>query len=156
MSTIKLTLPESTSVNNGLHVTFKAPCDSTGVTKLNINNTDYQLRNVYGAPISEGANLIFKQGAMVYVIVDADNNIAFLQNVGGIESFNGRTGAIVPQAGDYTAAMVGAAPEVHTHTMKMFGNSADDVLDVEHGGTGVTGFDELVAAISNRIVARFG
>ena len=29
---------------------------------------------------------------------------------GGVESFNGREGAVVPQSGDYTAAMVGAAP----------------------------------------------
>lgn len=29
---------------------------------------------------------------------------------GGVNSFNGRTGAVMPAAGDYTAAMVGAAP----------------------------------------------
>ena len=29
---------------------------------------------------------------------------------GGVTSFNGRSGVVVPQAGDYTAAMVGAAP----------------------------------------------
>lgn len=29
---------------------------------------------------------------------------------GGVESFKGRTGAVVPMAGDYTAAMVGALP----------------------------------------------
>lgn len=29
---------------------------------------------------------------------------------GSVESFNGRTGAVVPASGDYTAAMVGAAP----------------------------------------------
>lgn len=27
---------------------------------------------------------------------------------GGVESFNGRTGAVMPEEGDYTAAMVGA------------------------------------------------
>lgn len=30
---------------------------------------------------------------------------------GGVDTFNGRTGAVMPAAGDYTAAMVGAAPE---------------------------------------------
>lgn len=30
---------------------------------------------------------------------------------GGVNSFNGRTGAVMPASGDYTAAMVGAAPE---------------------------------------------
>ncbi len=29
---------------------------------------------------------------------------------GGVESFNGRTGAVTPQSGDYTAAQVGAVP----------------------------------------------
>lgn len=29
---------------------------------------------------------------------------------GGVTSFNGRSGVVVPQAGDYTAAMVGSAP----------------------------------------------
>lgn len=29
---------------------------------------------------------------------------------GGVDTFNGRTGAVMPAAGDYTAAMVGAAP----------------------------------------------
>lgn len=29
---------------------------------------------------------------------------------GGVSSFNGRTGAVTPQAGDYTAAQVGAVP----------------------------------------------
>lgn len=30
----------------------------------------------------------------------------------GVLSFNGRTGAVVPKSGDYTAADVGAAPEI--------------------------------------------
>lgn len=30
---------------------------------------------------------------------------------GGVVSFNGRTGEVVPQAGDYTAEMVGARPD---------------------------------------------
>lgn len=29
---------------------------------------------------------------------------------GGVTSFNGRDGAVIPQEGDYTAAMVGALP----------------------------------------------
>ena len=34
-------------------------------------------------------------------------------NVGGVQSFNNRTGAISPAAGDYTAAQVGAYPVVY-------------------------------------------
>ena len=35
---------------------------------------------------------------------------------GGVASFNGRAGEVVPQAGDYTAAMVGARPDTWTPT----------------------------------------
>lgn len=35
---------------------------------------------------------------------------------GGVSSFNGRAGAVTPQAGDYTAAMVGAVTEVEMNT----------------------------------------
>lgn len=35
----------------------------------------------------------------------------FPQKAGGVESFNGRTGAVTPQTGDYTATMVGALPD---------------------------------------------
>lgn len=152
MSILKVTLPESTSAKDGLHVTFKAPCNSAGITKLRINNDDYELQNVYGESISEGDNLIFKQGAMVYVILDYNNHIAFLQNTGGVESFNGRVGAILPQAGDYTAAMVGAAKVDHTHSM----DEVSGILDVTHGGTGVKSWDEIIAQINNQLVARFG
>lgn len=34
----------------------------------------------------------------------------------GVSSWNGRDGAVVPNHGDYTAAMVGAAAESHSHT----------------------------------------
>ncbi len=34
----------------------------------------------------------------------------------GVSSFNGRTGAVAPSSGDYTAAMVGARPDTWTPT----------------------------------------
>ena len=34
----------------------------------------------------------------------------------GVTSFNGRTGAVTPQSGDYTAGMVGARPDTWTPT----------------------------------------
>ena len=40
---------------------------------------------------------------------------------GGVESFNGREGAVVPQEGDYTAAMVGARPDDWMPTAKDVG-----------------------------------
>lgn len=45
---------------------------------------------------------------------------------GGVTSFNGRSGAVAPQAGDYTAAMVGARPSTWTP-------SAEDVGADEEG-----------------------
>src|SRR5699024_1464951 len=35
---------------------------------------------------------------------------------GGVTTFNGRTGAVTPKAGDYTAEMVGARPSTWTPT----------------------------------------
>ena len=40
---------------------------------------------------------------------------------GGVTSFNGRTGAVTPQTGDYTAAMVGARPSTWTPTASEVG-----------------------------------
>ena len=40
---------------------------------------------------------------------------------GGVTSFNNRTGAITPQSGDYTAAMVGARPSTWTPTASEVG-----------------------------------
>lgn len=34
----------------------------------------------------------------------------------GVSTFNGRSGAVVPKDGDYTASMVGAAAKTHSHT----------------------------------------
>lgn len=40
---------------------------------------------------------------------------------GGVTSFNGRSGAVAPQAGDYTADMVGARPSTWTPTAQEVG-----------------------------------
>ena len=45
---------------------------------------------------------------------------------GDVASFNGRTGPVVPAAGDYTSEMVGAAPENHTHTPASIGAAPAD------------------------------
>lgn len=47
-------------------------------------------------------NRVYRWTGSVYVEVSAGAG-------GGVTAFNGRTGAVTPQAGDYTAAMVGAA-----------------------------------------------
>lgn len=55
---------------------------------------------------------------------------------GGVSSFNGRTGGVVPQTGDYTAKMVGAAPDGFG-LGRVGGNaltSADDINNIKEGG----------------------
>lgn len=46
---------------------------------------------------------------------------------GGVSSFNGRTGALMPQSGDYTANMVGAIKDYGT--LKLYGDIAYSVLN---------------------------
>ena len=56
----------------------------------------------------------------------------------GVASFNGRTGAVVPQAGDYTAEQVGALPisgGTMTGDIDMGGNNIDNVSYVKATGT---------------------
>jgi hypothetical protein len=51
---------------------------------------------------------------------------------GGVESFNGRTGAVVPAAGDYTADMVGARPDTWMPAASDVGAAASDLSNVSN------------------------
>lgn len=56
----------------------------------------------------------------------------------GVASFNGRTGTVVPQDGDYTAEQVGALPVsggTMTGNLDMGGNNVDNVSYVKAAGT---------------------
>lgn len=53
----------------------------------------------------------------------------------GVTSFNGRTGAVEPQAGDYTADDVGAAPANHNHNASAINAGT---FPIARGGTGVS------------------
>lgn len=54
-------------------------------------------------------------------------------STGLVSSFNGRTGAVMPAAGDYTAAMVGAAPEGYG-LGESIGKPITDCNDATAGG----------------------
>ncbi len=125
MSTLSITLPSHTFITNGKHITFRAPCSSKGITGVVINgdNQEYKLRDSRKQVLPSDI-AVFNEGVMVHVILDVDNHIAYIQNVGsttgsqgvsGVADFNGRTGSVEPQAGDYTAAMVGASPATHAN-----------------------------------------
>lgn len=48
-------------------------------------------------------------GAAGQVLTKTADGVVWADPSGGVESFNGRSGEVMPQAGDYTAAQVGAA-----------------------------------------------
>lgn len=48
-------------------------------------------------------------GAAGQVLTKTADGVVWADPSGGVESFNGRSGKVMPQAGDYTAAQVGAA-----------------------------------------------
>lgn len=123
MSTLSITLPSQTVLTNGKQLTFRAPCDSNGVTGLYIDDDSqiYILRDSLQQPLSEDI-AVFKKDVMVNVVLDIDNHYAYVQTGGGfsgslgaitVTSFNGRQGSVKPETGDYTAEMVGAAASTH-------------------------------------------
>lgn len=63
-----------------------------------------------GVPAGGGSGqLLAKRSAADHDTYWIDAPAGGASGVAGVSGWNGRTGAVVPQAGDYTAAMVGAA-----------------------------------------------
>lgn len=53
----------------------------------------------------------------------------------GVASFKGRTGMVTPQAGDYTAAMVGAVPAAAVKAIQSLTRAEYDALAVKDAAT---------------------
>lgn len=97
-------------------------------------------------PITLGANVLISDelAAQLALAADADPTVnaalsallAALNNStsGGVTSFNGRTGAVEPKAGDYTADDVGAVPTTRKVNNKAL--SEDITLDKSDVGLG--------------------
>lgn len=64
---------------------------------------------------------------------------------GGVNSFKGRTGAIIPQMGDYTAEMVGAALAPISSSVTLYVNSSTG--DDSNSGTQSQPFKSIQAAV---------
>lgn len=65
---------------------------------------------------------------------EIDNAVAKISgSTGLVSSFNGRTGAVMPVAGDYTAAMVGAAPDEYG-LGERFGKKITDCNEATEAG----------------------
>ena len=80
---------------------------------------------------------------------------------GGVTSFNGRGGAVTPQAGDYTASMVGAAEasDVYTksetyaksevyNTSQTYPRTTIDTMVADAAAAGVTSFNNRTGAVT--------
>jgi hypothetical protein len=140
MSTLSVMItPPNNFIMDGKHVTFKAPCDSNGVTGVFINDDPqvYSLVDSRGKLMAEVTDtMLFKEGAMVHIVLDVSNHLAYVQNtnfeaMAAVESFNGRHGVVTPEDGDYTYDMVGAAAEIHAEEHWIGGK---DWLDPEKIG----------------------
>ena len=77
MATITVTLPEGITLSQGKQISFTAPCDSTGVTGIIINNVTYTLLKANGDSLETGA---FISGALISVLIDLTNHKAYIQN----------------------------------------------------------------------------
>lgn len=81
---------------------------SIGPLSLWLNMNGYMV----GSDITQ-ADLSVMENNIVEHVTDMIDEVS-----GGVASFNGRSGVVVPQDGDYTAEQVGAAPAGHTHYIK--------------------------------------
>lgn len=62
-------------------------------------------------PFQEGRFYLTNDGGLyVDAVVNGENKRIHLNPTTGVTTFKGRTGAVTPQSGDYTAGMVGAMP----------------------------------------------
>ena len=77
MAILNITLPEGANICNGKQVTFRAPCDSIGVTALKISDIIYTLLDSAGKEIDKGVS--FATGSLISVLIDTEQNKAFLQ-----------------------------------------------------------------------------
>lgn len=89
---IQLTLLKSVSVETGLTVTFQAPCDCTESNGVSILGVNYTLVDAAGVAL-EAEFKAFAQNAMVRVILNTDENKAYIQNGAATTIEAGGTGA---------------------------------------------------------------
>ena len=79
---VKLTLPDSVKVETDLQINFKAPCSCSAVNGLNINGVNYTVVDTLGNCVT-GKGGAWVSGALVSVILDAEGQKAYLQNISG-------------------------------------------------------------------------
>lgn len=85
--------------------------------------------NIYPKTIVEG---VFRQsdGKTLAELLEESGGSG-----GGVESFKGRTGAVTPQTGDYTAAQVGAIPAGDIQAVRVLTQAEYDALSSKNAST---------------------
>lgn len=86
---------------DGHEVSFKAPCDCTAITGLNvqyvedmeIKNRVFTLKDAHGNDLTGIGNL-FQEGAIVKVLLDTVNSSAYIQNADTNAYLEGRLGDV--------------------------------------------------------------
>lgn len=86
MANLTLTLPDDIIICNGRQVTFKAPCDCSNVQSVIIKGITYALVDSNKRPVSGGN--AFCEDALVTVLLDTENNYAYLLNGGDASNFS--------------------------------------------------------------------
>lgn len=82
MAKIKVTLPGLEVPVDGKQVTFAAPCDCSGVECLQIDGADYLIVDSMGNVVT-GVGGVWDVGAKISVILDVENQKAYLLNGNG-------------------------------------------------------------------------
>lgn len=91
-------------------------------------------------------------------ILDANGKIpeGQLPDIGGVRSFNGRSGAVLPAAGDYTAAQVGAVPVERKVNQKALGQDitlTPEDIGAAGSGHGHAASDVTAGTLAGRVEA---
>lgn len=105
---------EITRISNNVQNTIDT-IGATGVTVPDGANSD-DLPSLAAALANEKQDKLTGTQGQVVGFDEDGNAVPQAAPNTGVTSFNGRTGAVTPQSGDYTAEMVGARPSTWTPT----------------------------------------
>lgn len=137
MAKIKVT--SKCELYDGMSITFKAPCDCTAITGLNVyyNNTvqSFAFRDAHGNDLSTLGNL-FSTGVYVKTVLDTRNGFAYLQNA--------------DTNGYLESQFSGKAPTVHTHDDRYY-TETESLSDSTRSAFGLS-----ASAVPNDVLSFLG
>lgn len=79
MPSVNLILPAGEAVVTGKQITFSSPCSNDGLNSILINGIEYALVDACRKPIGDVPE-VFVRGALVSVVIDESNKLAYVQN----------------------------------------------------------------------------